>query len=233
MATIQSKVDRVLRLIGVVAQGETSPADDSTNLLEAMNAMLDGWRNDKLMVYALKDISITLINGTATYTIGATGGTVDTAPVKVESAYVRDSGVDYYLRQITDAEYQAKSEKSITTDIPAEFLFTHTHPNSTVTLYPVPTVANTLVIRVWTPFTAVALADTYSLPPGYEDAIIYNLCMRIYPEYPALAINPDIKELARTTLASLKKLNSKPFISITQLSKLFSGGRKSDITAGE
>ena len=233
MATIQTKVDRVLRLIGVVAQGETSPSSDSANALEALNAMLDGWRNDKLMVYALKDISVTLINGTATYTIGATGGTVDTAPVKVESAYVRDSSVDYYLRQLTDSEYQAKSEKSITTDIPAEFLFTHTNPNSTITLYPVPTVANTLVVRVWTPFTTVALADTYAFPPGYEDAIVYNLCMRLYPEYPALAINPDIRELAKSNLDSIKRINAKPFISITQLSRLFGGGGKSDITAGE
>lgn len=235
MATIQSKIDRVLRLIGVVAAGETSPVSDSTNALEALNAMLDTWRTDKLMVYALKDISITLINGTATYTIGASGaGTTDTAPIRIESAFVRDGTVDYGLKPITDAQYQAKSEKTITSDIPAEYLLTNTYPNSTVTLYPVPTVANTLKIRVWTPLTSVALTDTYAFPPGYEEAIVFNLCMRIYPEYPSIQVNPAVAEIARTSLASVKRLNAKPFIAITQLAKMFTSNHtKVDITADE
>lgn len=220
--------------MGVLATGETPSADDSVNALEALNAMLDTWRTDKLMVYALKDISITLINGTATYTIGATGGTVDVAPLRIDSAFVRDGAVDYGLTKITDAQYQAKSDKTITSDIPAEYLLTNTSPNSTVTLYPIPTVANTLHIRVWTPLTAVALTDTYAFPPGYENAIIYNLCMALYPEYTGVAINPAVADIARTSLASVKRLNSKPFIAITQLAKMFSSNRtKVDITAGE
>lgn len=234
MATVQTKVNRILRLMGVLAVGETPSADDSANVLETINAMLDSWRNDKLLVYALKDINVTLINGTATYTIGATGGTADTAPVKVESVFVRQSNVDYWLKQITDVEYQGKSSKTVTSDIPAEYLFTHTNPNSTLTLYPVPTVANVMHVRVWTPLTAVALTDTYSFPPGYEDAIIYNACIRHYPEYPALAVNPAVAEIARTSLASLKRINAKPHIAVTQLAKMFTSNRmKVDITAGE
>lgn len=234
MATIQTKINRALRLGGIIGSGESPTTDESADALEALNAMLDSWRNDKLLVYAFKDITVTLINGTATYTIGATGGTVDTAPVKIESAFVRQSGVDYHLKPITDAYYQAKAEKTITSDIPSEFMFNHTFPNATITLYPVPTVANTLYVRVWTPLSAVALTDTFTFPPGYEDAIVYNLTIRNSPEYPNITLSPAVVEIARSSLAGIKRVNAKPHIAITQLAKMFVSNRtKVDIQAGE
>lgn len=233
MATVQSLVNRSFRLLGVIASGESPSAAESSDALTALNAMLDSWRNDKLMVYALKNISVTLINGTATYTIGATGGTVDTSPVDVESVFVRQSGIDYGLRPLTDAQYQAKSAKSITADIPSEYLFTHTHPNATITLYPAPTVANTMYVRVRTPLAALALADTFSLPPGYEDAIVYNLAMRLYPEFPTIQINPTVVKIAQESLAGVKRINARPYVAVTQLAGLVGNRRTHDIYAGE
>lgn len=234
MATIQTKINRALRLLGVIASGETPAAAESSDALEALNGMLDSWRNDKLLVYAFQDIQITLINGTATYTIGATGGTVTTSPVTMESAFVRQSGVDYPLTKITDAVYQSKSDKTVTSDIPSEIMFNHTNPNSTITLYPVPTTANTLHLRVWTPLATVALSDTFTFPPGYDDAIVYNLVLRLHPEYPSIPLNPAVIETARTSLAGIKRINAKPFIAVTQLARMFVNNRtKVDIYAGE
>lgn len=234
MATIQTKINRALRLLGVIASGETPATAMSSDALESLNGMLDAWRNDKLLVYAFQDISVTLINGTATYTIGPTGGTVTTSPVTMESAFVRQSNVDYKLKQITDAYYQAKADKTITSDIPSEILFNHTNPNTTITLYPIPTTANTLYLRVWTPLATVALTDTFTFPPGYDDAVVYNLAIRISPEYPDIPLNQAVVEIARSSLAGIKRLNSKPFIAITQLAKMFVSNRtKVDIQAGE
>jgi len=233
MATVQTLVNRSFRLLGVIASGETPAAAESSDALTALNAMLDSWRNDKLLVYANKDIAVTLINGTATYTIGETGGTVDTSPVDVESIYVRQSNVDYPLKPITDENYQNKAAKSVTADIPSEYLFTHTHPNATITLYPVPTVANTMYVRVRTPLAALALTDTFALPPGYEDAIVYNLALRLYPEFPTLQINPTVVKIAQDSLASVKRINARPFIAVTQLAGLLGSRRTHDIYAGE
>lgn len=234
MATIQTKINRALRLLGVIASGESPSTDESNDALETANGMLDAWRNDKLLVYAFQDIQVTLINGTATYTIGASGGTVATSPVKMESAFVRQSGVDYGLKEITDAYYQAKSDKTVTADIPAEIMFNHTNPNSTITVYPVPTVANTMYVRVWTPLATIALADTFTFPPGYDDAFCYNLAVRLSPEYPAIPLNPAVVEIARSSMAGIKRINARPHIAITQLAKMFTSNRtKVDIQAGE
>lgn len=234
MSTVQTKVNRALRLLGVIASGESPTTDESNDALETANGMLDAWRNDKLLVYAFQDIQVTLINGTATYTIGASGGTVATSPVKMESAFVRQSGIDYGLKEITDAYYQAKSDKTVTADIPAEIMFNHTNPNATITLYPVPTVANTLYVRVWTPLATIALTDTFTFPPGYDDAFCYNLAVRLSPEYPAIPLNPAVVEIARSSMAGIKRINARPHIAITQLAKMFTNNRtKVDIQAGE
>ena len=235
MATVQTLVNRSLRLIGVIGSGESPSTDESNDSLTALNAMLDSWRNDKLMVYAQTNITIPLVANTASYTIGASGATVTaTAPVKAESAYIRNSGTDYPLKQLTDAEYQAKQSKAVTSDIPAEFMFTHTYPNATVTLYPVPSAVNNLYLRVWTPFSALALTDTFALPPGYEDAIVYNLAIRLYPEFPAIQLNRIVQQTAKESLASVKRINAIPHIQTSQLAKMFTANRERvDITAGE
>lgn len=233
MATAQTLINRSLRMLGVLASGETPSADDTADALTALNAMLDGWRNDRLMVYALTNQAVTLINGTATYTIGPTGGTVATSPVEVISAFVRQSNVDYNLRPITDPEYQAKASKNLTADIPSEFLFSHTHPNSTVTLYPVPTVSNIMYLRVRVPFTAFSSAsDTVTLPPGFEEAIPFNLAILMHSEYPSVQLSPFVASKAYSTLAAIKRLNSKVPKLITQLSPM-NRYRVHDIYAGE
>lgn len=43
MATAQSVINGALRLIGVLAQGQTLQAEDSAQALEALNAMLATW----------------------------------------------------------------------------------------------------------------------------------------------------------------------------------------------
>lgn len=234
MATIQTKINRALRLLGVIASGESPTTSESSDALETLNGMLDSWRNDKLIVYAYQDILITLINGTATYTIGPSGGTVATSPVSIESAFVRQSNIDYPLTQITDAYYQAKKDKTVTSDIPSEILFNHTDPNATVTLYPTPTTANILHLRVWTPLASVALTDTFTFPPGYDDAVTYNLAVRLSPEYPAVPLSQAVVDLARSSLANIKRINSRAYIAITQLAKMFVSNRvKVDIQSGE
>lgn len=234
MATVQTVINRSLRIIGVLASGETPTANETSDALTALNAMLDSWRNDKLMVYAQQDITVPLVASQASYTMGASGANVTTtAPVRPESAYVRKSGVDYALEEIDDAKYQAISQKTSESDIPEYFFFNHSYPNATIYLYPVPNEVNNLYLRVWTPYAAFSAAtDTFTMPQGYEDAIVYNLAMNLWPEYPSVQLNPVVAKKAQESLASIKRLNRKPFVQVSQLAGLV-GGRSGNIIAGE
>jgi len=234
MATVQQVINRSLRLIGVLATGQTPEADETADALTALNAMLDGWMNDKLMTYSLQNITVPLVAGTASYTIGTSGATVTaTSPVRIESAYTRKSNIDYLIELIDSNQYNGIASKTSASDIPEYLYFNGTNPNSTITLYPVPNEVNNLYLTVWTPYAAFAAAtDTFTMPNGYEDAVAYNLAIRLWPEYPAVQLSPVVVELAKTTLASIKRINQQPVIQTTQLAKMFGKNRGYNIISG-
>jgi len=103
----------------------------SADALADLNSMLDGWMNDKLMAYSLQNITVPLVAGTASYTIGASGATVTaTAPVSIESAFVRKSNLDYPITFIDQDQYNNIVAKTSTSDIPEYLYFNGTSPNA-------------------------------------------------------------------------------------------------------
>lgn len=232
--TVQTVINRSFRLLGVIAQGQTAPASDTYDALSALNAMLDCWRNEKLMVDSFTNITVPLVSAQASYTIGASGADVTaTSPVRIESAYVHKSGIDYDVEPIDDQTYQSIAQKTSASDIPEFFLFNHTNTNSTLYVYPVPNEVNNLYLRVWSPFAAFSSAsDTFAMRPGMEEAVVYNLAIALHPEYPGNQLNPVVVKKATDSLASIKRINHKPFVQVSQLAGMF-GQRSGNIISGE
>ena len=51
MASAGDIINGALRLIGMLAEGETPSAETSADALFAMNQMIDSWNLEKLMIY--------------------------------------------------------------------------------------------------------------------------------------------------------------------------------------
>ena len=227
MSTVQQIINRSHRLIGVTASGESLTVSETADALADLNSMLDSWMNDKLMAYSLQNITVPLVAGTASYTIGASGATVTaTAPVSIESAFVRKSNLDYPITFIDQDQYNNIVAKTSTSDIPEYLYFNGTSPNATIQLYPVPNAVNNLYLTVQTPYAPFAAAtDTFSMPNGYEDAVAYNLAIRRWAEFPAIPLNPVVAKLATESLAAIKRVNNRPMVQTTQLAGMFNQSR--------
>jgi hypothetical protein len=52
--TAGDQINRALRLLGVLAEGETPSADMSNDALTALNQMIDSWNTERLSVFAHK-----------------------------------------------------------------------------------------------------------------------------------------------------------------------------------
>ena len=232
MATTLDLIKRSLRILDVRGSGESIPADEAADALTVINAMLDEWRNEKLMCYAFQDQTITLVNGQATYTVGPTGDLVTTRPVKIESAYFTEGGYDYPVNVLSRAEWDGITDKTTTSSFVDSIQLEGTYPDATIKVWPVPNAANSIKIKTWTPLTAMTLSQTFALPPGYENAIVYNLAIDIAPEFGA---EPSalIYRKAKTAKAGIKRVNSRPIAAGSELALLFSGSNVStDIEAG-
>ena len=52
--TAGDQINRALRLLGVLAEGESPSASESRDALVALNQMLDSWDTERLAVFAKK-----------------------------------------------------------------------------------------------------------------------------------------------------------------------------------
>ena len=61
-------ISRALRLIGVVAQGETPTTDQVSEAALALNSLVKAWQADGMPLWAIKQRVVPLVSGQSTYT---------------------------------------------------------------------------------------------------------------------------------------------------------------------
>lgn len=213
MSTGQDVINGALRALGVIASGENASGNESVDALSALNGMLDSWSNEGLAVNARVREEFTLVAGTAAYTIGSSGDFNTTRPMKIEQAMIEDQTAtptaEYPVRFLNLEEWANIAQKDTDADIPTDLYIEDTYPLATLRLYPVPATAHKLVIYSWKPLTQVtSLGTTLAFPPGYFDALKFNLAIRLAPEFNREP-SPTVVDLAKDTKMLIKRMNSK------------------------
>lgn len=222
----QSIIDRAMRLIGVLASGASPTAAETADALEALNSLLDSWRNDRLMCYAGQEEALTLSSGTQTYTVGS-GGALDTnRPVQIIKAYVSYGGNNYDIEILNDKEWASIPDRTTTADFPGRINYKAANPLGIVSVYPVPSATSTLYLLTMTALEQFESAsDTLYLMPGWRDALAFNLAISIAPEFQVTA-SQEVVRMAVSSLAGIKRANagSQPRRLYTELGAMFSPG---------
>lgn len=228
MATGQSLIDRAGRLLGLVESGNSMSTEESADALIALNAMIDSWRNDRLMAYSLETESKAMVVGDSSYTFSVGGDFDGVRPVEINEAYMTIGDTDYPVNIIGSKEWYAIEDKTTTSDLVEKLWYNPSMASGTVNVWPVPNATNVLTLVVWSPLSDLVLGSTVSLPPGWEKAIAYNLAIEIAPEFGA-QVSPSVAKGASESLAALKRRNSPPIKMSTGLpgtvrsSNIFSG----------
>lgn len=228
--TVGNLIRRALRLIRVIGEGETPSAQEYSDSVEALNAMLDSWRNDRLTIYAIKAHDFTL-TGAASYSIGP-AQTFDTVtPVKVDGARYTTGGTEYSVVVIDQPQWAAITDKDLAGSLPSVVYFERGSPYGRVYLNPVPS-SGTLTLDLRQPFDNYSnVADEVRLPAGYEQAIAFNLAVMLAPEFGKEA-TATVFKIADDSLRALKRINSPRPVACMEIGHL--GARAYyDITRGE
>ncbi len=212
--TGRDAVTASLRLIGAIAPGESITASEATDGLSALNRMLGSWSNESLLIHAKVRSEHTLTANDGIYSIGTGANFNTTRPIQIEEAAIQVVAAtpDYEIPiQIIRSvqEWAAVTSKFSTSEIPQYLYAEGTFPNDTLNLYPIPTVANKLVLYSQKPLTELTLDGDVELPPGYDEAIIYNGSVRLAPEY-GKAVTAEVMQIAMDSKANIKRTNHKP-----------------------
>ncbi len=212
MSTVSDLIKGSLRLLGAIAQGETPSSNASADALSALNDMLESWSNDGFLIYHRVIESLTLTASTASYTIGSSGAFNTTRPVRIANALVKQSGSndEIPIRIYNEDEWAQISDKTLTSILPQGIYYDPNFALGLIYVWPVPSATASLILYSDKPLSNFSLiADTVSLPPGYKEAMRYNLAVRLAPEY-GRPISQDIAMIASESKAAIMRTNNEP-----------------------
>lgn len=215
--TLRDLVRSSFRCIGVLREGQGPNSDDITDSLVVLNAMISSWSIDRLNIFDIQSNAYSLAPNQQTYQIGPGAPDFNAPrPARIDRAavvYVPNGGYspELPLDMLSLREWEDIRIKNITSPIPTAIYNDNAFPNANLNLWPIPTDALPLILYTWQALTgnfAVSGLDTaLSFPPGYEDAIRYNLAVRLAPEWQK-ELREDVIESARASKMYIQSLNA-------------------------
>ena len=208
--TAGDQINRALRLLGVLAEGETPSAATSQDALMALNQLIESWNTERLSTFVTQDQVFTWPAGEISRTLGPSGDFVGLRPILMDDAtyYVAPNGVSYGIKFINQAQYDGIAVKTVTSTYPQVVWINMGYPDITLTVYPKPTQD-----LVWHMISVEELNQPADLstplyfPPGYLRAFTYNLAMEFAPEF-GVEPSPQVQRIAMTSKRNLKRINN-------------------------
>ncbi len=206
-----------LRKAGITLgpQRKPSPAQYQ-DALEELNRLIGSLNCDRLFIYSQINVMAPL-TGSKTYTIGASANPdvipdIDAPrPQAIEAANILSSltqPVRYPLSIVTDLQWAEISMQDMPNSIPQMLYNDRAYPVSTLYLWGQPVAGYLLELFYWqlVPFFQTP-DDQVFLPPGYDDALVLNLALRLAPHFQR-ATDPNLREDARMSLMRLMSINA-------------------------
>ena len=216
--TVQDIITNALIEIGADAPGESLAPERATFCLSKFNRLLDNWNTENLFLFAT-----TLFQGTLTanhnpHTLGITGSGADFAtlatsrpPVILEANLVLTDvtpNIFRPLKIVDDAWWMNNPVPSLATQIPYYLWPNYAWPNTSLYLWPVPTTAYDIRLNIQTLLAnPLTLSTTFTLPPGYEDAVTLSLAESLLTTFERPP-SPMLVQKAADARGRIKSLNS-------------------------
>lgn len=185
--TAQDIITRALRKIGAIDAIEAPTAEEMEDALGSLNDVLGAWSITRGLITAQAELLLPL-TGLAMYTLGA-GGTLNIArPVRLESAFVRDGGIDYQVG-IEPIEYFDVEPSKSRAGSPCTAYVRYGSPLVELSLFPVPS-GGVLHVNAWMPVDEIV--DVYAaleMPRYFASYLRMCLQIDLAPDY-GRAIDP-------------------------------------------
>lgn len=205
-----------LRLIGVLASGETPSGAEGADGLVILNQLIDEWNSERLSIFAITTHEFTLTVNKQTYTMG-TGGDFDVArPARIERASIiqlsnPSQPLELDIEILNEQGWQAIPVKEITSTLPQVVYIDDAFPLRNLSYWQTPSIAVRTKLYAWTPLAVFTLAGDTTLPPAYLKALRYNLAVDLAPEY-GRTTPVEVAVQAASSKGKLKSLNIPKFV---------------------
>ena len=233
--TVDDIIKAALEELGVVPIGEAAAitTEFKAKGLAKINAMLQEWAVEGLKLHALTTNNVTLVSGTASYTIGASGDFNVRRPVELVDAVLTVSTGVFQRLKVFNALFRYRGYRTYSTAQPSEVYYDPAYTLGTMTFQPTPDAAYAVALHSLVSLTEfAATTETIGLPPEYENPLALNLAMRLMSSFGKS--DALLEKNALRAEAALFTNNSKRLIRDgVRLDSALVGGSVWDITTGE
>ena len=217
MALVSDLITQAFLDIGAIAAGQTPTTEEQTDAFLRLNQMLDSWSREHVSVFTEQHGSFTVTAATSAYTFGVTANSpswvASAQPMRIYGASATSGGFRAAVKVLSWEAFHASIDdgRGVTSILPQAIGVDSAWPNLNVKVFPTPAASpGSLELDYWTVLAQFALvSSTVTLPPGFQDALHFNLATRLYPQY-ARAGGPDQALLlnAQITKAAITALNA-------------------------
>ena len=220
-------IKSALRMIRVLSAGDVPTAADAADSLGYLNQMMDAWDADQLSVPNNRIEDFPLVIGQDTYTLGPGGDFNTFRPGRIDRASIVLINVpsnpnEQPLEIVTEAEWQDVTLKITPGSYPLIMFDDGASPQRNLSFWPVPLVVNNLRLYSWQANTKFPdLTTVFTFPPGYAEAIRYNLALRLADEFGG-QLGQTIAQGAAMSLATIRTSNVE--ISKLECEGMYQGG---------
>jgi len=181
-------IDAALRTLGVLALDQTPTSTEYTNALVKLNGLVGELRVKGLQIFQRTTYTMTLTNGISSYNIG-TGLTLNTPyPLHLLQAIRLDANSSTRVDMDIIANSNFNRLPSNSSGVPIQITYQPKMNMGVVQLWPTPdnySATNvTIQLTYLRPLEYFSSStDTADFPEEWVSAIIYNLAVRLAPEY--------------------------------------------------
>jgi hypothetical protein len=203
MATASDLITQALDKVSVYSPTTAQ----TTTALNSLNSFVRILAAEELG-YAVTGETHTLTAGTAEYTWGS-GGDIDSVrPMRLDNCFLRDSNnYDYPVDIIAAKDYNDVISKTLEAR-PDEVYFLPEYSLAKIIFNYEPDAAYTAYLDSWKPITVFASASaTMSLPPEFEELLIYNLAVRCGEDWDR-TVKDTVYKRAKDTMDTIKLVNA-------------------------
>lgn len=217
MALVSDIINEAFLDLKVIQPGQTITTAMQSDAFLRANQMLDSWSDEGLVVPNQVAQTFALAAGSIAYTLGASGtfatsGSLRAQRVTAWRAFY--AGVLHTGGQPMSMDEFGKLAKQTigeTSSVPMIVGTDTAYPNLNVRVFPPPSGnPGSIELFYWTPIAQFAtVGDTVTLPSGFQDALHYNLAVRLYPQYARQGgIPPELAAMAQATKAAIVEQNN-------------------------
>jgi hypothetical protein len=218
--TARDLITLALKQAGILGVGQTALAEDMNDCFTLLMQMIGQWNKKRWMVPALIDIK-TIGNGLISNPIGPGQYWNVARPGQVKGAYIiqlntgSTTPVSMPVKQIFSyEEYISISVKNLPS-LPTHMFYDGQWPNGNIYFWPIPNstyechllVQQQLGWPIAVGGAGTGLDTLFTLPDEYQEAIFYNLSLRISSMY-QLDATAETKVFAKTSMNTIMTDNT-------------------------